>query len=198
MRRGILLGLIAVACWSLVLGSAVAANVTPSSQGKVPGEPFLYLQEQIDALKTQADAIQPGGEPIKVYDADNNYLGIYAGLAPGGGSSTASIFVPSLKLFVAIEDVCSSPDYGDVRREAYFLDDTGQVYLRNAQRLARLCDGTLVTGIGDFVPITMSTFYNPDCSFTNFQRNTCGFRFRQIAPSELPFTLPVAMPLRYE
>jgi hypothetical protein len=194
----ILVAVMAVSVWLLMITYVSAANVGPASDGQVPGQPFQYLQQQIDALKAQADAIQPSGGAIKVYDADNNYLGIYAGLAPGNGTTTASIFVPSLKLFVAIEDNCSSPDYGDVRREGYYLNATGEVYLRNAMRLVRVCDGSLVTGVGDSVPITTSRFYNPDCSFTDFKLNTRVFGVQEIDQDGLPFTLPVAMPLRYE
>ena len=46
---------LALALW--IPGLASAGHVGPTSQGKVPGKPFVYLQNQIDKLKAQcADA----------------------------------------------------------------------------------------------------------------------------------------------
>ena len=88
MKKKLLVLLIALVLF--VPGNVFAAN----------GTPFEELHQQIDQLKTQV-----GGGGIKVYDANDQFLGIYAGLLPGNGALVSGIFIPKLNLFIQKDQI---------------------------------------------------------------------------------------------
>ncbi len=57
----VLLILILFAFMILTMGNSFAKNVNPTSEGKVPGKPFQYLQEQIDNIQLTPGPPGPQG-----------------------------------------------------------------------------------------------------------------------------------------
>ena len=140
---------------------------------------------------------------IHVYDSSEppQYLGIYAGSAPGAGDTgSVAIFNPALKLFFIIEVRASYTFYAQVKGEHYDIDSSANIVLWQRDRLIHLCDGRYVTGIGDPAFLTISGSYYPDCNYETAPPNFEGWRYnyREVQLSEIPFTLPVVMPLRYD
>ncbi len=67
LRKCVLWTVVTTAILILTTGTAYSGSVELTSDGKVPGKPFEYLQQQIDNLQQQIDNI-PGSEPTRFTD----------------------------------------------------------------------------------------------------------------------------------
>jgi hypothetical protein len=169
-----------------------------------PGTPFQALQEQINQLKIQLQNIQlipgppgPAGEgAIKVYDATNQYLGIYAGLPPGAGALMASIFNPDLKLFFSIILDPNDTQYGQILKGNYYTSAAMPgIFVLARDKLYRTCNDKYYYGTGNPIQVSQVTGFYIGC-YQGPAGDFKGFETSEI--SSLPFTLPIAMPLKYE
>jgi hypothetical protein len=191
---------------------AFAADVSLRKAGVVPGTPFQALQQQIDQLKNQLQNIQltpgpagPAGEgAIKVYDANDQFLGIYAGLLPGTGALVAGIFVPKFNLFIQIGLDPRYPDeYGQIPTGGYYGSTTQEgIFIGARDKLVRTCDNKYVTGTGEPTKVNQvySIFSAESCSSTPFPMgDVLCFATEEISADNLSLFLPkVAMPLKYK
>jgi hypothetical protein len=185
--------LVLIALVLFVPGNVFAAN----------GTPFQELQKQIDQLKIQLENIQlipgpPGAGAIKVYDANNQFLGIYAGLLPGLGPLMPGIFIPDLKLFVYIILDPANAEYGQIPKGGYITSTSQEgIFVQARDKLFRTCDDKYFYGIEDPINIGNATSIFFGCSIFPVG-STKGFKTEEIQVTDFPFTLPIAMPLRYE
>lgn len=140
---------------------------------------------------------------IRVYDANGQYLGIFTGSPTTVGHSFAqSIFLPDLNLFFRVyERYDYDPEglLGEITLGSYFLDDSGDRFFTALQVITRSCDGTYMLGYGDPIVISATGVLN-ECENTAFTtpRSETVFHLQPFDVTRLPFTLPVALPLRYE
>ncbi len=165
--------------------------------------PFAYIweiinnhEDRISDLEEQSVATQA----IKVYDANDQFLGIYVGKAPGWGIASEAIFILQLKKFIILEDSPDKQNYGNFVQEMYFIDEANNIWLYSKDRIIRLCDGRFVTGTGEKSLTTLVGYYNSNCQFEESQEPIERWRYEaiEVDPSTIPFELPVEMPLHYE
>jgi hypothetical protein len=142
----------------------------------------------------------PGmGGAIHVYDSNDQYLGIYAGSAPTPGLVKYGIFIPAIKLFIIIDDDPASANYGNVHQEHYDINEADEMVLWQRDRIIQTCDDKYLTGIGNPTKMGIVGTYDVDCEYEAFSEPLEWWRFnyREVSKSEIPFSLPVEMPLRY-
>lgn len=157
-------------------------------------------QNKVVVIPLFDDQKTPKTGCIHVYDANDQYLGIYAGVAPGAGMMIGSIFIPTIKLFIIFERDPGDPDYGNVYRQHYSTDSMGNIKLWQKDRLIRTCDNKYVAGVGNPLYTTIYGDFDENCNFREWGPNTKLWRYdyREVLMTEIPFSLPVAMPLRYD
>ncbi len=133
---------------------------------------------------------QPKATGIHVYDANGQYLGI---LMNHGGGGFIQIFAPSIGKFI------NAMDYEVVTLHYETNDCTGPPLVQ-----AGATDHIYYSGYFDKYYWLMpweertrhSYFTSGECFASDF-----GYLYNptvEIAPEELPFTLPLALPLTYE
>lgn len=143
------------------------------------------------------------GYKYRVYDANNQYLGLSNSKSPISGGS---IFIPSLDMETSI--ISYKCKLGRIYGHSLYFegtDCTGKMYAQlSPGMLYQYGDGSeaiFFKSIGDgqyLDDIVKSSYhilngcqnYVPECSF--------GYETEQIPSSSIPFTLPVALPLHYE
>jgi hypothetical protein len=192
----VLLALIAVAFWVLTMGLAFAED------GKAEGQPFQYLQQQIDELKAQIQGIKSTSVGnIAVYDANDNFLGICH--AEGWGTYL-DIYVPSLNTFARIENL--EPG-GTVNIHSFwpvYFNPSGTPYVRTQAWMQRLmgCGTTAdryFLGTGNEMTIT-AVSVKQDCSQTTLPSplQVKVYETLEIPEEDIPFPLPIAMPIKFK
>jgi hypothetical protein len=220
MKRGVLLGLIAVVCWSLIMGNAIAGA------GKGPGQ-LEYLQQQIDALKAELAAIQlmpgpegPQGPPgpagpagqgaIKVYDANNQFVGNLVNVEPLSGPV---VYVPAIGKLLAVSEATGevSDDFrlDHVRYELPNCDKNGNMYQTawspgwdaDYLYIKKHLDANGIMRFYKSEPVQpeigFSSYHawgSPDCLSPGLTLGP-GYLLREV---QLPLTFPLAIPLRLE
>jgi hypothetical protein len=152
--------------------------------------------------------------PVRVYDADGQYLGILLSLPTERGRWVAEIFIPSLNVAAIISENSGSGEIvseGDVYFETincpnnfgnFFLNDTpadkistGIIY-RFGNSPPRYFYGSNPL---KFSTNVWSTLYSTgDCHNQSGRGSNEGYPATEILEADIPFNLPVALPLRYE
>ncbi len=161
----------------------------------------------------------PQGLPgsFKVYDANNQYLGYLVGSGlvpeyqdyqPEGSRYKLDIYVPGLDLIVPIVQYTGNMPFSYDDLLFSKVDCKGTMYLWITNTLIRrtTADGvdhfyyarkyarTLRYGTG-----IRSADYNNACSNVSLPwRNIFGYKAIELPPGQIPFTLPLAMPLHFE
>jgi hypothetical protein len=149
---------------------------------------------------------KPGGGSIHVYDANDQFLGILI-------DYPAMIIIHSLNLFTYINTSSSQPgEIGRSSMEVYFeqpycvyAPDTTYIRGSNSpQTLRAYLDGS---NPRYFYSITLeeniligiaSKLKNGECLEGSYGESSSGTKAVEILEADIPFTLPVALPLRYE
>lgn len=87
------------------------------------------------------------------------------------------------EIIFSIEDDPRASNYGNEKGEPYNIDSAGKIWLQQRDRLIQLSNGTYVVGVGNPLYI-----------------NDIGWRYdyREVLTDEIPFKLPVTMPLDNE
>ena len=183
---------------------ANAGDVVLTEDGKVPGKPFEALQLQIDELRQQLSEIQVNSG-IHVYDATGQHLGISLGqkvdVHNPSTRELTEIFIPSLNYSTYINNrtgytTCaavisfSTNDCTGPR----FLYNSGVIY--SSDSLGKFYVGTNVFQIEEIIAGSYLDCYGR-CVTTNWGAGTY-FQAVEIAEDDIPFNLPVSLPLRYE
>jgi len=194
MRRiQVLLAFITVISLVQISGWAFAGD------GKAQGQPFQALQQQIDELKAQIEAIQSTSVGnIAVYDANDNFLGICH--AEGWGSYL-DIYIPNLNAFARIENL--EPG-GTVNIHSFwpvYFNAGGTPYVRTHAWVQRLlgCGTTAdryFLGTGNEMTITAVSI-KQDCSQTTFPIQLKVYETLEIPEENIPFPLPIVTPINY-
>jgi hypothetical protein len=140
---------------------------------------------------------------IKVYDADGQYLGI----ANEAGASSQAIFVPGVGLWVKIAIISSN--FGDIPGDIdvnvlQYLQvdcDGDPISFGNYTYIFKGGDGLYYTAVWPPVWRTVQSELDTldgDCNSGFSPSEKWVFEIKEVQPSEIPFTLPVSLPLRYE
>ena len=187
-----------------------------------PGEcdPALIidLQSQIDTLQDLINDIYTSNKfgNILVYDANDQFLGILLSAdtqAPGGIYNVAEIFIPSLRVATIIsEDLIPSGNpagtgNGVIISATTFFADSDCSGAPLLQRASNQSDILYRSGTRYFyatAPLLMnnvpySSWLSPNGQCTNGPGNISYVSAAtEVLEAEIPFTLPIALPLRYE
>ena len=146
---------------------------------------------------------------INVYDNDGQYLGILerAGYGESAGRHYyIKIFSPSTGRFYTLRNSLDTPESCDlwVAPQYYETTDcTGPSYmsfypLPTYPIVDKTCTGSYVS-LGEPKVITVRSYkYAPDCECKAYHEPTDAASFEWVPASAPPFTLPVALPFRYE
>jgi hypothetical protein len=194
------------------IGPQGASGAT-GSQG-VQGEPGLKGDKGDPGSKGEKGDIGPPGTPsaIKVYDANNQDLGIY--VRHESGREGVRVLIPGINLFAIIDPQTGYPSHrsvGDLYFEesgctgnnVYYTDpslihwpksifwsakDGGKLYVVNEQfvNFSYKSHGSS-PGFGEFLCTTLESGWHDT-----------GYTVTELLIEDLPFTLPVTFPLRYE
>ena len=138
---------------------------------------------------------------VKVYDANDNFLGI---AHDGGCGNSVSIFIPNLGVFATIEGMSDVGGKAHIRsfNQIYATAD-GMPYVLTSNLLQRLedCSGTsdrYFVGSGHMVQKTLYTCWQ-ECDFYVFDPPYSGVvsETYEVMEEDIPFPLPVATPLKF-
>lgn len=190
---------------SAFIASVLLVLIPASSfaeDGKRQGQPFQALQQQIDELKAQ---MENNLKQINVYDDDDQYLGVLLGhetdrIHVPPGRPITEIFVPELNYSTFIEGRT-----GNIASCLLVFESENCVgeksYMFNSGIICREGSGAYVVGLD---PLAVATGFfnsvlreNGGCSNQTQQGGTY-FQSLHLSPEQLPFTLPVAVPLHYQ
>ena len=173
------------------------------------GKPFEELQMQIDELNKRLDAMQPK-ENVEVYDYNDQFIGYLYGDASVASphNYVGPILIPELDVFANFDGA------GKVQRNHTFFysePDCGGLPYASANGSIRMLkyyadklfiidslDIDLeIKSYGNLIGTSCSNYLVPCdpgccCPPESVKRLT------EIYESEIPFNLPVVMPLRYE
>ncbi len=142
---------------------------------------------------------QPKATGIHGYDANGQYLGI---LMTHGGPYFIQIFIPSIGKFINAMKYQIYPDMSSIIYQTN--DCTGPEFLISLSttypdHVAYRSDIDKIYIMMAREWITMNSYYNFESGECFVGTNTNFYvPIIEIAPEELPFTLPLALPLRYE
>lgn len=152
---------------------------------------------------------------IRVYDANDQFIGILLDKSFQSGS-TSVIFIPSLNVATVItEEIGAEP--GDIIRSLgniYFENShcSGPAYLETfttAPNILYRIGGydsppryflAIAPDKRDFI-ISSKLDFRGDCRpwvNSKSRHSRRGYKAKEIPPEKIPFSLPVALPLRYE
>ena len=175
------------------LGSLVSIGIADKDEHQSWGKPFRQLWNMIKKLERRISALE--NEPpvlgVQVYDAEEQYLGIYHGLESG----CADIYLPSSEISTLIsfetgDFLTGSPLYfesNDCSGVPYILPK-GVYYILNIRN--RYYRGERTAPIDIYTKSTFLTIcskYAPSNPM-------------KLVPAQeisLPFTVPVSLPLRF-
>jgi len=161
----------------------------------------------------------PATSAINVYDANNQYLGILLDIGgPNGfaldygGSAPPSIFMkvfsPTLGKIVLI-NLHATDTYiaGEITNSRIYYtgsECSGSAYLRGSFDALR-CSQNKCFVSSNISPSSIPVLFNSRLSFegctniaVSFSTDTDFFKATEIRESDIPFTLPVTFPLRYD
>jgi hypothetical protein len=173
------------------LGSLVSIGIADKEEHQSWGKPFRQLWNMIKKLEMRIFALEnePPVAAVKVYDAKEQYLGIYHGLETG----CADIYLPSSEISTLIyfetgdvhtgsplyfeSDDCSGVPY-TLPRAVYYILKIGDRYYRG-ERTAPLDTYVKSTFL------TICSKYAPG--------NT--MKLVPVQETNLPFIVPVSLPL---
>ena len=182
-----------------------ASDLVLTQDGKVSGKPFEELQIQINEIKDQINSLQLSRE-LKVYDADDQYLGIYAGTVTFN-KRTLKIFIPELQRSISLYSMEGTIVY-EQRIDTLFFestDCTGTPYVQG-QTNHPIQDIFYNEYHDNFVVIDLNPVTVNYKSWTTDENTRCSelidsntlFEAVEILLDELPFAYPVQPPLRIE
>jgi len=158
--------------------------------------------------------IAPASAEVRVKDANGNELGILLDYGDTMEYSplvvTVKIFIPKLNKSIVIskmdgEVICGHFYWSDnLASNPDYLADCGTIY--------RLEGGIYICGVCPSMsdPITATVYYEQEPYFSEYDGLHCGsvyslrgsnrvaFRTEEVTVEEIPFLLPVALPLSYE
>ena len=191
-------------------------DIGPTGPQGPPGEcdPTLItdLQNQIYSLQSQIDEITTSNsfKNILVYDDNDQFLGILLSADPvdgGGHYHVAEMFIPSLNVATIISEDETPVGTGNIMSTTFYfadIDCSGVPYLRRG-RGARP-DILYRTGsryfyapaplIAGNVPYS-STSTLGECTNSSATNQYVSAAI-EVLEEDIPFTLPIVFPLRYE
>jgi len=118
---------------ALALGVLLAISAAQAGAPGTPkGRPFATLQEQIDALRVEVDALAARSSGLRVFDGDGNDVGRYAGFSGFDNFGLIYVFLEGIGVTAAYD-----VDTGELESGPPFywfpsLDCTGPAYSERA------------------------------------------------------------------
>lgn len=138
----------------------------------------------------------PGTGSIQVYDANEQYLGIL--MYPH------MIFIPSLKKFISLGTNPHHGTPGDIITDYFYYetkDCSGDAYMPSEDWIQKGVDGKYFVSDQTRTEVTHWSCWSSDekiCIEFSSPQTSSMVKAVEIPKEEIPFTLPVALPLRYD
>lgn len=160
---------------------------------------ILFLVFALAVISTpQVFAADSAASGIQVYDASGQYLGVL--VERGKMQDEAVIFIPGINKFATIQQTT-----GEIESTNLTFESSGCVgtpYFAGGVDFIRKCNGKYYVGGAESRNIlrVSTQLSNGEClQWTPiYDKLMEMFAATEISESVIPFTLPVALPLRYE
>jgi len=134
---------------------------------------------------------------IQVYDASGQYLGLL--VERGKMQDEAVVFIPGINKFAAIQQTT-----GEIESTNLTFETNGCIgtpYFAGGVDFIRQCNGKYYVGGAEKrnLPRVSTLIANGECLqwSSDFDKLADMFAATEIPESDIPFSLPVALPLRY-
>lgn len=151
-----------------------------------------------DLVYAASRAESGGGASIQVYDAAGQYLGVLVGR--GKMQDDVMIFIPALHKFTTVKQSTGQIESTSLTFES--PDCQGTAYLPGGVDTIYNCAGKYYVGgtrAHNILRTATQTYQGACVNWSpEYDKLADMFQAKDLAETEIPFTLPVALPLRYE
>jgi len=190
------------------LGSLASIGIADKDEHQSWGKPFRQLWNMIKRLERRITALEaePRVQGVEVHDAAGQHLGILVdyhmaerNTSPQTASGLIGIYVPVLDRIAYLNIITGEiDDYFQLLYEN--RNCKGQPYIYSPYVIHKIWgERRYVAGSGELTQLNLRSYYSFANGCTNYNGSNPrhGFPVLEISETEIPISLPVALPLKF-